>query len=120
MVAISLIGSLVALLQLRALLDLVSERTKDECPMLIACPRYHVVENYQTCIAVAALYTLNMAILAASHDRTAWFGAVAAAATLMTLQFLSFVLSRVVKFPRSVESGVLVMFGLIGIVVEYV
>jgi len=121
-VATSLIGSLVALLQLRALLDLATQRIKGECPMLIACPRYRVVGNYQTCIAVAALYTVSIVIVVAYHDRMDRFGAVAmtVAATFVTLQFLSLVACRVAKLPRNIESGVLCVFGLIGIVVECV
>lgn len=120
-IAISLIGSLSALLPLRALLDLASQRTKDDCPLLLTCPGYRVVENYEVCIAATALYVASMTVCAATQ---AWVGSVGSPASkvvaVVSSLFLAFVLCRIAKVPRAIESGTLCVFGVIGMVVEYV
>jgi hypothetical protein len=120
-IAISLIGSLSAHLPLRSLLDLASQRTRDDCPLLLTCPGYRVVENYEVCIASTALYAASMTVCAAAQ---AWVGPIGSPASkvvaLVSFLFLAFVLCRIAKAPRAIESGTLCVFGVIGMVVEYI
>jgi len=120
-VATSVAGSLLALLPLRALLDLASNRTKEDCPMLISCPGYRVVENYEVCFATATLYVASMAACAFGRG---WFDqyetGVMKASGFVSLLFIAFFLCRTVRVSRGIESSVLCFFGAIGVAMECV
>jgi len=118
-VTTSLVGSLLALLPLRALLDFASQRTLAECPMVVACPRFRVVENCQVFSSAVVLLVVS---LTASALGQGWGGAVrdgaVVTATFMSLLFLAFVLCRNAKVSRRIENGVLCALGVTGIVAE--
>lgn len=118
-VVTSLIGSLSALLPLRALLDLASQRTMEACPMLVACPGYRIVERYRVCFATAVLFVACMTACAVGQG---WGGPVGNGAmntaTSVSLLFLGFVSCRMAEVPRGTESSVLCAFGMAGIIME--
>jgi hypothetical protein len=118
-IAISIIGSLAALLAVRALLDLVAQRAKEECPMLFNCPRYRVVETCEVCIATAVLCVASMTAYGLAVPWADQNGSVVAIAfTLMSLLFITFILCRVMRVTRGVESGMLLAFGTGGIAAD--
>jgi hypothetical protein len=119
--AIALIGSISAVMPLRALLDLASQRTRDDCPLLLTCPRYRIVEIFEACISATVLCAVNLMVRAVGE---AWVGSMASSASktdaLASLIFLVFALCRISKVSRTIESGALCVFGAVGVVVEYV
>jgi len=118
-VTISLIGSLVALLPLRALLDLASQRSVVDCPMLVACPRFRTVENCQVVCCAALLFAASMTASALGQGRVdAVHDGLFMTALFMTLMFLAFVSCRNARVSRWMENGVLCVVVVTGITLE--
>lgn len=121
MVAVPLMGTISAMVPSRALVNLATQRTKDECPLILACPRYHLVEIYGVGIAAIALFAATMTLyvcVPAWDGRTAF--AASSAAALVSLLLVAFVLCRIVKVRRAIEDVMLCVFALIGVVMEFV
>jgi len=118
-VTTSLIGSLIALLPLRALLDFASQRTVADCPMLVACPRFRTVENFRTICSAATLFAASLTASALGQGRgDALRDGVLMTATFMSLLFLAFVFCRIARVHRGVETGVLCAVGFAAILLE--